>query len=266
MATFLKTQLAKVSGVQPRLVSVVQQGQSWEVIVGGGDPYEVGYAIFQGLFAINTLVGSTLNVTGITNANPGVVTTDKNHGYSTGQVVTINGTVGISGINGVPLTITVLTQKTFSIGINTTSSGAWTSGGVVTPNLRNVSVSIADFPDTYVVPFVNPPQQTVTMTVTWNTTSPNFVSPAAVSQLAVPALVAYVNAVSVGQPMNLFELQATFQQAVESILPGPLLTRMVFAVSINGVGVSPSAGTGIIAGDPESYFFATSAGVVVTQG
>jgi len=45
-----------------------------------------------------------------------------------------------------------------------------------------------------------------------------------------------------------------------------LLTRMVFAVSINGVGVAPSTGTGIIAGDPESYFLATSASVQITRG
>src|SRR6202012_1339950 len=142
MPRFFKTLVALVSGVQPRLISVLQAPGGWEMIVGGGDPYEVAYAIFTALFDINTLVGSTLAVTGITNANPGVVTTDLNHGYTTGQVINIAGAVGISGVNNTPLTITVLSQTTFSIGIDTTSSGTWTSGGVVTPNFRNITTAI----------------------------------------------------------------------------------------------------------------------------
>lgn len=267
MTTNLKTALARVPGVQPRLVSVQQQsGGFWEVLVGGGDQYQVALAIFESLFDINNLVGSTLNVVSITNANPGVVTTDKNHNYATGQVATITGATGISGINGVPLTITVTGQKTFTTGTNTTSSGAYTGGGTLSPVLRNVTVNINNYPDTYAVRFVSPPQQTVTVSVTWNTIATNFVSAAAVSQLGAPALVDYVNSIAVGQPINLFELQSVFQQSIESVIPAQLLTRMVFAVSINGISTPPSAGTGVIAGDPESYFFATSAGVTITQG
>ena len=66
--------------------------------------------------------------------------------------------------------------------------------------------------------------------------------------------------------MNLFELQATFQTATASVIPNAVLTRMVFAVSINGVGVAPTAGTGIIQGDPESYFSTTAAAITVNQG
>ena len=76
----------------------------------------------------------------------------------------------------------------------------------------------------------------------------------------------YVNSVPVGQPMNLFELQAVFQAATVSILPNQLLTRMVFTVQINGVTVSPESGTGIIAGDPESYFYTTQTAITVSQG
>ncbi|MEJ0016829.1 MAG: hypothetical protein WDN25_09705 [Acetobacteraceae bacterium] len=76
----------------------------------------------------------------------------------------------------------------------------------MTPNFRNVVVSINDHPDDYLIPYVNPPQQDVTMTVTWNTTSPNFVSGAAIAQLGAPALAEYVNSIPVGAPINLFEL------------------------------------------------------------
>lgn len=59
MARFLKTLLYKVTGVQTRLVSVRQISDQWQIIVGGGDPYDVGYAIFTALFDINNLVGSS---------------------------------------------------------------------------------------------------------------------------------------------------------------------------------------------------------------
>lgn len=269
MATMLKTLVGEVVGVQQRLVSVIQQaGGGWSVIVGGGDPYKVAYAIFTALFDVSTLVGSALSVTSISRANPGVVTTDLNHGYETGQTgVVITGVVGMTPINGAALpAITVVDEKSFRIGISTLPYPAYVSGGVVTPNLRNVSVNINDYPDIYAIPFITPPQQTVAIALTWNTSADNFVSSAAVSQLGNPILVDYVNSVPVGAPMNLYEMQTAFQKAISSILAPALLTRMVFAVSINGIGVEPTAGTGVIAGDPESYFLTSATEVVITQG
>lgn len=265
MSTFLKTILNNVAGVQPRLVSVrqVPNNGGWEVLVGGGDPFQVANAIFTALFDISTLKGSTINALSITAANPGVVTTDLNHGLVTGEVATVAGSL-VPAYNASGA-VTVLSETTFQW-VNTTGFAAYTSGGVVTPNSRNVVANIVDYPDTYSIPFVVPPQQTVTITLTWNTSSPNIVSDTAMAQLGNPALLDYVNGIAVGQPMNLFELQTTFQEAVSSIVSPDLLTRMVFAVSINGIGVSPESGTGIIAGDPESYFFAISSGIVINQG
>ena len=234
--------------------------------MGGGDPYAVANAIFNSVGNPLVLTGSTLSVLGITQANPGIVTTSLNHGFSTGQVISISSVAGMTAINGVNLTITVLSATTFSVGVNTTGYGAYVSGGYVLPNLRNVTVSINDYPDTYTIPFVLPPQQAVTIALTWNTISPNFVSAAAVAQLGSAALISYVNSVPVGQPMNLFELQSAFQIAVAALIPTSLLTRMVFAVSINGIGVSPISGTGEIVGDPESYFYASATSMTINQG
>ncbi len=269
MASYLKTLLANVSGVESRLISVRQQINQWEVLVGGGDPYQVAYAIYSALFDVSSLVGSTMNVTNVTNANPGVVTTGLNHGFSTGQVINISGLVGPVSLNNTPLTIVVIDQNHFSIGVNTTNTSLfppYVSGGVVTPNLRNAAVYLADYPDAYEIIFVTPPEQNVALTVTWNTSSPNFVNPNGVSQLANAALVDYVNSIPVGAPINVFELDAVFQAAVVTIIPTALLTRLVFAVSINGIGVAPVSGTGIVNGDPESYFFTTPALVVISQG
>ena len=133
---------------------------------------------------------------------------------------------------------------------------------------RNNLVPVIDYPDVYNVAFVSSPQQLVTASVTWNTTATNFVNTAAIAQLAAPVLAAYVNQIPVGQPMNLFDMQDTFRNAVSTVLAPALLTRVVFAVSINGIGVAPVSGTGVIAGDSESYLWAdpTGVGFTITQG
>jgi hypothetical protein len=265
MPTFLKTQLANVSGVQRRLIAVrVASTNLWNIIVGGGDPYAVGNAIFTGLFDISSIVGSTLTATAITNASNGVVTTDLTHGYSTGQVIVIADS-NPSAFNGT-YTITVLTPNTFQLNANTSSSGSYVGGAVITPNVRNVTVSINDYPDSYNITFINPLQQTVSVNLLWNTTSTNYVSPTAVAQLGNPAIVNYINSIYVGQPINVFELQNVFQNAIVTIIPPQLLSRMVFTVYINGYEVSPDSGTGLIYGDPESYFETNTASVIIAQG
>jgi len=265
MASYVKTLLGNVPGVQNRLVSILQDAAGWEIIVGGGDPYQVAYAIYSGLFDVSTLVGSVIQISGITNANPGVATTVLNHGLTSGNTISITGST-VTAWNVTGATCTVIDEKTFSYAVNTTGFSTYTGGGVLTPNNRNTSVTITDYPNTYTIPFVLPPQQAVTMTVTWNTSITSFTQQTAVAAQGGPALIAYVNAIPVGAPMNLFELQATFQAAVASVVPPAFLTRMVFAVSINGVGVSPSSGTGIIAGDPESYFQCAANAITITQG
>lgn len=171
-------------------------------------------------------------------------------------------------LNGGPWTVTVISPTQFSInGLNTSGDPPYTGGGVVTPNPRNVTVNISDFPDTYTVPFVLPPLQTAIIQLTWATISPNYVSPEAIAQLAVPALANYINALAVGVPINIYVLQQTFVAAVSSLIPDPeLVTQMDFTVTINGVEVSPAPGTGAVYGDPESYFSCnTSSGVILTQ-
>ena len=192
-ASTLRTLVGQVAGVNPRLISVLQASGGWEVIVGGGDPYEVAGAIYQGVLDLGSIVGS-----------------------------------------------------------QTTS--------------RNVTVSITSPPNSYNVTFVSPPNQAVTMTVTWNTTLANFTAGQQVNQLAQPALTSYINSIQVGQPINLLEATAVFQNAVSSVLDSTDLSTLDFTVYVNGVETSPDAGTSIIPGDPESYFSATSTAITVTQG
>lgn len=267
MARYTKTLLMNVPGVQQRLVSLQQQQSGgWKVIVGGGDPFAVAYAIWNGVFDVSTLVGSTISVTAITKANPGQVTTNLNHGLSTGAAVTITGVVGMIQVNNTPFTITVVDAKNFTIGVNTSSFTTYVAGGVISPNNRNITVPIADYPDVFTVPIVVPPLQTVTIAVTWNTSLSNFTAATAVPTLVSQPLINYINSIAVGQPIIVYLLEQTFSAAVSTVLPPQFLTKMSFAVSINSVGASPVVGTGEILSDIESYFFASPTAITVTQG
>jgi len=270
MPRYMSTLLQNVPGVQARLVSVNQQvGGGWEVICGGGDPYAMAYAIFSSILDISTLVGSTMQITQITNAANAQITTDLNHGYAIGQACLAEGVEGMVQINGVSMTVaSIVDEKNFTTNVNSSGFSAYTLGGVLTPNLRNSYVPIINFPNVYQVVSVNPPEQAVTIGVTWNTSATNFLNGPSLATLGAPAIAAYVNNITVGQPMNLFNLQQVFVNAVADILAPALLTRMIFEVQINNVTVSAEIGTGIIAGDPESYFFtdATGLGITITQG
>jgi hypothetical protein len=268
MATLLKTLLGNVPGVQPNLISVIQvDGGGWEVIVGGGDPYQVAYAIYTALFDINTLVGSSINITGITNANPGVVTTDLAHGLVTGQDnVHIAGVLGVAGVNGGPYTVTVPTPYTFSFGVDTTDGGAYVSGGVVTPNNRNVVVDLIDYPNIYRVPFVIPPAQTLLVNLLYKTDAPNFISQEAVATFGAPAIAAYMNALAPGQPINLGQAAAAFVQSISGVLAGMYVSGLAWTITINGVVTDPEEGTFLVFGDDESYFTTNAASVTISQG
>lgn len=264
MATQLKTLLSEVAGVQSQLISVLQQsGGGWSVICGGGDPYQVAYAIYLALFDVSTLVGSQLAVSGITQANPGVVTTNLAHGLTAGATLALSNIVGMTQLNGVEFTATILTPSTFSIGINTTGYGAYVSGGTLTPNPRNAVVSINDFPDTYVITYINPPQQIVTMTVDWHSVSPNFISPATIAALVQASEIAYINGVTVGQPLNLLQLKDAFTSVLPSSIPESSISVLTFSVYINGVLTAPAGN--LVYGDPESYFFSVLAGITVNN-
>jgi hypothetical protein len=192
--TYLKTLLLAVPGVNARLVRVLPAGGAWEVICGGGDPYQVAGAIYAGVSQIGLLAGSQIS------------------------------------------------------------------------SLRNIAVSIYDAPDTYTIVYVNPPQQTVTVAVTWNTTLPNFTAGAAVNQYIIGAIQAYINAIVVGQPINLLVLSEQVAAAVSSVLAPVNLTTLQFAVTINGAPTQPTAGTSIIPSDPEGYFLVSLSGATSAQG
>jgi hypothetical protein len=75
---------------------------------------------------------SQLPITAITNANPAVVTCSGPTSLAPGQsmTVTIDGVLGTGGVNGTALG-TYVTADSFSIPVDTTSTGTYTGGGQV---------------------------------------------------------------------------------------------------------------------------------------
>jgi hypothetical protein len=273
MGRYLKTLCGNVPGVQHRLISVQVEEDQYIVIVGGGDPYQVAYAIWQSDFYIPGLTGATIYIDGMTNTNPIQVTTTHNHNLSTGDEVRILGVVGMSLINGSMVTVTrlddtdPLKDTAFTINVDGTPWGPYVSGGIITPNPINTYITVADFPDSYLIPFVIPPQERVAMVVTWRTDSPNFVSPDSIAQAAIPEIVDYINSLPAGTtPINLNVLNKVFLDAVARILVGEYVIDMEWQIFINEIGRVPAAGTQVIWGDPYSYFYTENGKIQVLKG
>jgi hypothetical protein len=267
MSRYLKTLVGNVPGVQQRLISVQQEDDKYVVIVGGGDSYQVADAIWRSDFYTPGLTGATIKIAGVTNTNPVIITTDNNHNFETGDLEIISDVVGMPFLNDQVLPVTVLDAQRFSVPLDATVWGRYQYGGTVAPNPINLYVTINDYPDSYLIPYINPPQELVDITVTWITNSPNFVSPVAIAQAAVPVIVEYINSLPAGvSPINFNILNQIFLESISNVLQPEYIINLLFQVSIGGVGVSPAPGTNVIFGDQYSYFYTENGRITVIEG
>ena len=263
MATYLKTQLQNVSGVQSNLVAVQQvttPTTGWKVIVGNGDPYAVAQAIYTGLFNILDLVGSSAFI---------------GTGSISGTTMTITAVTAGTITLGCPITgtgvaantiVTAFVSGTGGIGTYTVSVSQSVSSETLSSGGSAETIAIQDFPDTYTITFVIPLQQSVNVAIDWTTVAgTNFVSNTVVSAAVQPAMVNYINSLYVGQPISVLEMQQVFQTATATIIPQANINKLTFAVQINGVNVSPDANGILIHGSSEGYFYTTTANITVTN-
>jgi hypothetical protein len=94
-------------------------------------PYmiEAGDLYFRFFKDNATITETPLVITGITQANPAVVTIS-GHGYSNGDVVFITGVAGMTEVNGKFYTVANVTASTFELsGVDSTGFTPYTSGG-----------------------------------------------------------------------------------------------------------------------------------------
>lgn len=79
-----------------------------------------------------SIAGETKTISGITQANPGVVTTSTAHGLANGDVVTLESVVGMTEVNNVAFTVANVASTTFELsGVDTSGYTAYSSGGSV---------------------------------------------------------------------------------------------------------------------------------------
>jgi len=71
-----------------------------------------------------------IQITNISQNNPGQVTTGSNHGFSTGDEILIEDITGMTEVNHIVFTITVINATNYTIGIDTTRYTTYISGGV----------------------------------------------------------------------------------------------------------------------------------------
>jgi ubiquitin-activating enzyme E1-like protein len=270
MDRYLKTLLWNVPGVVQRLVSVRQNLDTgrWIILCGGGDPYQVAWCIYYALFDIQTLERTPIQIFNITNTDPILVTTVDNHNLTTGMVEKFTGiTGGMIALNEQQFPVSVLGPNTLSIPVDGTQMPYYAGGGgIITPNPILQEIFLNSYPDSYLIPFLLPAQQLVTIVLVWDTDSPNYVSSSAISQAASPAIINYINSLYVGvAPVNLYEMQALFVDAIADILPAENLTVINFTISWDNITQEAVPGTGVIYGDPNSYFYTTANNVFVNQ-
>lgn len=115
-------------------------------------PVSVGGLILSGIYPIASVTGATsytitapsnavttrsnMTITGITQANPGVVTYSGADNIANGDLVYIYGVVGMTQVNGLLFTVANLNAgaNTFELsGVNTTGYTAYSSGGTASP-------------------------------------------------------------------------------------------------------------------------------------
>lgn len=88
-----------------------------------------------------------------TRENPGVITTTYPHGLSNNDLVTFSKVLGMTELNGVEYTITVLSPTSFSLGVDTTGYTSYSSGGVwIAVGPGNATLPITDEPNAELAP------------------------------------------------------------------------------------------------------------------
>lgn len=273
MLRYLKTLVWRIPGVEKRLVSVRQDQVSgrYVALVGGGDPYQVGYAIYFALFWMGGLLEAPIEIIDISKENPAVITTAWNHNFVTGmneRIYGVEATGWLKAINNKWYDVTAITARSFSIPFdNTAPNSEYLEGGFVEPNPIVEKVTINDWPDHYLVPYVLPAAEEVAITAIWVTNSPNYISASAVASAVAKPIADYINGIPCGTtPISIYELENAFLDNANPVLPRESVTVLRFEVSIGGVGVRPEGGSGIIPGDINGYFTIELANITIIEG
>ena len=233
-------------GTPPRLMSFVfSQQQAYTL--------EFGDHYIRFIQNSGYILETAINITGITKANPGVVTAAA-HGLSNGDTVEIVGVGGMTQLNGKTFTVANAATNTFTlvdiwgVAVNTTNFTTYTSGGTVARYYTITSPYAA-----IDLPLLKRTQSADTMTLThpnypvyqlkrlaqtnWTLTAPTFAA-AIQPPSSVTAAVQQQANVTNGVAMYSYVITAVSDSGEESIASSPAAIQ-------NGV-ISTTQGSNII--------------------
>lgn len=130
---------------------------------------------------------------------------------------------------------------------------------------ESINVTITDYPDHYNIPIVLPTSQMVTVILTWNTRISDLLDPDSVTASTSTKLVDYVNNVPIGEPINTYQIESLFLDAITPMASPTQISLLEISIGINGLVVPPREGTGLVFGGEYSYFSTNRSHVTVQQ-
>lgn len=129
----------------------------------------------------------------------------------------------------------------------------------------SITVTLTDYPDRYDIPIILPTSQMATVILTWNIRGTEQIDPDSVSAATTSALVNYINQIPIGEPINLYQLEAVFIEALAPLISPTQVSLIETSIGINGEIVPPAPETGLVYGGEYSYFTTDSSHVTVQQ-
>jgi hypothetical protein len=129
-----------INGSTKQYIEFMEDSYRPEVTVASTD-LELIQALEGAFFVDSGLsLDNPTDISGITQANPGVVTTASAHGLTTGDTVRLRDIRGMTALNLRSFTVTVLTSTTFELdGEDTGNYGAYVYGGTVRKEEMSIS-------------------------------------------------------------------------------------------------------------------------------
>ena len=120
------------SNINLQMVTGSQQQQIWHRMNTSllGDTVQIGFTISDTQMRTLDVVGKSFAITGATQANPCVLTCTG--AFSSNQLITISGVVGMTQLNGNTYLVVSSTSSTVTILVDSTSFTAYSSGGTAT--------------------------------------------------------------------------------------------------------------------------------------
>lgn len=130
---------------------------------------------------------------------------------------------------------------------------------------ERASVTIYDYPDEYTVPYVVPNSQNVALLIQWSSTQTSFIDQDTVQALARQAIAEYINQITVGDPINLFQVQEIFIDSIVKLAQRQFISRIDINVTIDGEASPPAEGSSLVYGQTYAYFSITTQAIQVQR-